>query len=397
VQAPSSKIWSRDFILLFLTSFLTWGSFHFLLPTLPLYIADVLKGTPTQVGIISSLLALSTVLTRPLVGFALDRWGRRPVYLLSLFLLCLVAFAYNLATSLLLLAAIRVLQSVPFGGSSTASTTIASDLVPVERRGEGLGLFDLSGTLSMAIAPAVALAVLGNGQFSRLFNLSGCMLLAALLFALPVRYRPVGRTRAAFTLSNLLERRVGWLALAIACAYFCFGGVISFITLYAERYRIAGAGWFFTAYATGLVLSRTVGGRFFDRYGPRVPAYAGLALEAVALLLLGLWRSQIGFMTAAVLFGFGLGAITPPIFAMAVSWVPDDRRGAANATVFAGIDLGIGVGSNVLGAVAQASNYAVMYGVSSLLLAVPLAIFALKIVPRYREVKRETGNVRGEA
>jgi MFS family permease len=387
VPSSSPKIWNRDFTLLFLSSFLTWGGFHFLLPTLPLYISDYLGGSPAQVGSISSLLALSTVLARPLAGYALDRWGRRPVYLLSMVLFCLVAFGYTLATSLALLAVIRVLQAVPFAGSTTGSNTIASDLVPPERRGEGLGLFGISGTLSMAIGPAAALAVLGDGQFSRMFLVQGLVAVAALLVSLPVRYPNVRNAGVSFTLSNLLERRVGWLSVATAFTYLAFGGIVTFITLYAEQYQIGGVGWFFAIYAAGLLVSRAISGRWFDRSGPRLPLYAGLALECAGLLALGLWRSEVGLAVAALLVGLGLGAMSAPIFAMAINLVPDERRGAANATVFTAIDLGIGVGSNVLGAVAQAaSSYALMYVAAGAVLVVPMAIYVAKVVPQYAHV-----------
>jgi predicted MFS family arabinose efflux permease len=72
------------------------------------------------------------------------------------------------------------------------------------------------------------------------------------------------------------------------------------------------------------------------------------------------------------------------MFAMAVNWVPPERRGDANATVFAALDVGIGGGSYLLGALAQSTgSYAAMYLAAGLGLVVPAVLFSLKVIPDY--------------
>lgn len=389
-SSPHRELWSRDFILLFGSALLTWISFYFLLPTLPIYITRHLGGSPAQVGLIGSLLTVTAIVARPLAGYALDRWGRRWILLAFLVMFSLASFSYNLAQSLLALAAIRVLHGIPFGAVTTAASTVASDLVPAARRGEGMGLFGLAGTLAMAVGPALALSVMGGGQFTRLFLVAGLISLCALVIAWWVRYPDVHNPNASFSLSSLVERRVGWLALATLFTYVGYGGILTFITLYAAQLGITSAGLFFTVYALGLVLSRAVSGRIFDQQGPRLVVGAGMGFLFLSYVILGLWQAEPGYLLAALALGLGFGAVTPSLFAMTINMVTPERRGAANATVFSGIDVGIGMGSNLWGVVAQATgSYATMYLAAGLSVAIPALLFFLKAYPRY--VKREMG------
>ena len=378
------KLWNRDFVLLFASSLLVWISFYFLIPTLPSYIENHLHGTPTQIGLVSSMLTLGAIVARPLAGYALDRWGRRGIQLAFLALFCVAAFSYHFATSIWILMAIRLLHGLPFGGATTALTTVASDVVPPARRGEGLGYFGLSNNLAMAIGPAIALSLFRPGQYSMLFTGGGLVAVGALLLGWIVRYPTIRDPGATFSLTSLLERRVGWLSLGTLLLYASYGGVITFITLYAVEQGIARAGWFFSIYALGLVLSRPVSGRLFDRQGPNWTIAAGLALMILSYFTLGSWRTEPGYLLAAFLLGLGSGATGPTVLAMAVNLVPPDRRGAANATVGTAIDVGIGGGSTLLGAVAQAvGSYATMFLVAGASLLLPALIFALKVLPHY--------------
>lgn len=379
-----ARLWSRDFLLLFSSALLTWISFYFLLPTLPIYIERELLGDPAQVGLVSSMLTITAIAARLLAGYAMDRWGRRRIQIGFLALFALVVFAYRWATTLWMLAVIRFLHGIPFGAATTASHTVAADLVPSSRRGEGLSYFGLATTLAMAVGPALALNVLGDGEFTRLFLCAGAISVAGFVPALWVRYPDIRNENTSFSLPGLIEPRVGWLSLATLLTYVGYGGIITFITLYAAQFGIASAGWFFTAYACGLVLSRSVSGRVFDRQGPRPTIAAGLCLLFLSYVTLGLWHTETTYLASAVLLGLGSGTLTPTMFAMAANWVPPERRGAANATVFAALDVGIGGGSYLLGALAQSTgSYAVMYLVAGLGLVAPAALFFARVIPDY--------------
>jgi MFS family permease len=380
---PPPRLWTRDLLLLLGSTLLIWGSFYFLLPVLPLYLTQRLNGTTAQVGLLMAVVNVLSVVGRLFCGWACDRWGRRPVQLVFLALFCAAVLSYNLATTFAVLLLVRFLHGWPFGGSTTAGQVVASDLIPAERRGEGIGYYNTAGTLAMGLGPALALAVVSGGNFDRLFLVTALLAVGALLLAWPIRHPLVRNRGARFSLAALFERRVLWMStvgLFIALGY---SAVTSFISLYSGELGVANAGVFFTLYAAGMLLVRPVAGRIFDRRGPGLVMAGGLPLLALSYLALALWRTGSGYLSAGLLFGLGYGAIMPALQAMAVSVVPAVRRGAANATLYAIFDVGMSVGPYVNGLLAESGGYPMMYLVAAVFLVVPAVVFFGRVLPRY--------------
>ena len=187
----------------------------------------------------------------------------------------------------------------------------------------------------------------------------------------------------------MLERRVSWLSLTTIFVSLGYGSLVTFITLYAAELGIARAGLFFTIDAVGLMLARSVTGRIFDRRGPKQVVGASLGCLFFGYVMLGAWQTEVGFLCAAFLLGLGSGAVMPSFQAMAVNWVPAARRGAASATLYSAFDVGIGVGSYLLGAVAQAAgSYATMYRLAGLILIIPALLFFLAVIMESKTTSR---------
>jgi len=338
------------------------------------------------VGLLSTLVSLVAMVARPIAGYAVDRFGRRPVHLGTLALFAVLTVSYGLPGGLMALFTVRALNGIPFGAATTATQTVAADLVPARQRGEGLGYYNLAGTVAMAVAPPLALYVLERSGFATIVLSAVVLMAGALLLALALRHPRVPSRQAQVSWSSLLERRVGWLSFTAAGVVFGYGAILSFITLYAEELGLASGGWFFTLYSAGLLLVRPLAGRAFDRRGPAPVAAVSLALLMLSHLMLGAWRTEPGFLAAAALLGLGMGALIPAMQAMAVNVVPAERRGAANATLFSAVDLGIGLGSYALGVVADAAgSYAVTYQIGAALLLIPTVLFFAVVMPRYRQ------------
>jgi MFS family permease len=255
-----------------------------------------------------------------------------------------------------------------------------------------MGYYSLSQTLATALGPALALSVLGDGQFGRLFVAAGVIAVGALALASLIRHPPIRNPAARFSLRSALERRVGWLSVTAGFISLGYGSIVTFITLYAAELGVARAGLFFSVFAAGVVLTRLVSGRTFDRHGPKPVVGASLGLLVAGYIILALAQTETGFLAAAFVLGLGFGALTPSLQAMAVNLVPAERRGAANGTLFSAFDIGIGVGSSLLGAVAQAAgSYATMYLVAAGVLVIPALLFFLVVMPRY--VRRNESDV----
>src|SRR5699024_2794540 len=124
----NDRIFSRDFLFIWLANFFIFLGFQMTLPTLPIFVKE-LGGSDQIVGLIVGVFTFSALLLRPFAGNALETRGRQVVYLfgLSLFVISVGAFAF--ATSIFMLIVMRVLQGVGWGFSTTASGTVATDLI----------------------------------------------------------------------------------------------------------------------------------------------------------------------------------------------------------------------------------------------------------------------------
>jgi len=389
MRTTAQKLWTRDLVLLLGSTMMLWGCHYFLVPVLPMFAVQELGATGAQVGLISSAMTITATIVRPLAGYALDRWGRRWIQIGFLVAFCGVVWGFGLVRSVAMLFAARALQAIPFGVTTTASVTVAADLVPVSRRGEGTSFFGIAQTVAMAIMPLLALKMLGEGQFSRTFVVAGGFCLVAALFAYLVRHPPVRDPSTSFSLRSIVEKRVLGISLIQMFVSTGYGSVVVFITLYADQTGIGNAGLFFMMSAVGTILTRSVAGRVFDRHGPRWVFGVGLCLLFVAYASLAAWQTSVGFLVGAFVLGAAMGAIRPTLEAMAVNVVPAARRGAANATLFAGFDVGMALGSSILGAVAQtAGSYATMYWVDAGVVVIPALLFFGWALPRYSKAQR---------
>jgi MFS family permease len=378
-----TRLWTRDFALLLGSTLLVWGSFYFLLPTLPLYVVQRLGGNPAQVGLLMAAVGVLSIVGRLFSGWAADRWGRRQVQLLFLALFCVIVFSYNLATTFGLLLLVRFLHGFPFGGGTTAGQVVVSDLVPAERRGEGIGYYTLAQTAAMAMGPVLAFAILGRGDFRRLFVTAGVLGVGALVLAWGIRHPLVRDPSVRFSLAGLFERRVLWMSIVGLFIALGYSGVTSFISLYAQELGVANPGIFYTLYAVGVVAIRSLMGRIFDRRGPGLVMAAGLALLGLSYVTLALWHTEPGYLVGGLLFGLGYGATVPTVQAMAISVVPAARRGAANATLFAIYDMGMSIGPYVNGLLAENGGYRTMYLAGAALLVVPAVLFYGRVMGEY--------------
>jgi MFS family permease len=132
---------------------------------------------------------------------------------------------------------------------------------------------------------------------------------------------------------------------------------------------------FFLIYATGVIGARFAMGKFFDRHGPRMILQVCLSLLIIGFPVLALVQNPLGFYGAAVILGFGNGVVFPTFQAMTNNMVPQNRRGAANSTLFTSVDIGMGLGMILVGSIAQIFSISTAFVVCSGICLVAILFF----------------------
>lgn len=325
--------------------------FYFLIPTLPVYVVDVLHAKTSDVGYILAAYTISALIIRPFIGLALDTWGRKWIYLLSLLIFTLTILLYPLILTFGVLLLVRFFHGFSWGATTTTGMTVVVDIIPPQKRGRGIGYFGISFTLAMAVAPVLALFILEKWGYFHMFYIAALFSFCGLVMVFFVRY-PLFQTRRIETGINwrrFIEPKVVPISIPMALFGITYGGVVSFITLYDKELGLYQAGTFFLILAGGVTLSRLFAGQIFDRHGPTYLMLGGFLVNTAGLLSLGLLMNLSGFFIAAGLIGLGVGIMMPTLQTMVNNIVTVHRRGAANATLITAFDLGIGLGSLGLG------------------------------------------------
>lgn len=364
-------LWTRDFILISIASlFITMG-FQMLLPVLPVFSAK-LGGSDSWAGMVIGIFTISAVLMRPIAGRLLDKQGRRGVYIVGLMVFFICVVAYQWTSTILVLLILRFIHGFGWGASSTASSTIASDIIPKSRLGEGMGYFGLTSTLAMAIAPALGLELLSGYGFNAVFFISAAVVLISILIALPIKYqKPEASPKKGQ--AGIIERSAIFPAVVIFFITMTYGAIVSFIALYAGQKQVENIGLFFTVYAVAVLISRPYFGQLTDKKGAAYAVLPGIICVIVSMCFIYFANSIGVFLIAGFIYGIGFGAIQPALQAMSVRKVDNTRRGAANATFFLGFDLGIGTGAILWGIIAESFGYQLIY----LLAIIPAVVGAL--------------------
>lgn len=340
------KIWNKNFIIACVANFLVACSFNLLMPTIPIYLSEVLEVPHSKIGIVLSSYAIALLLIRPFCGYWVDVYSRKPLFLLGLTVFIATFFGYYFATTVVFLVILRFIHGMSWGLATVSANTVAIDIIPASRRAEGIGYFGVNTNIAMAVAPYIAVMIYDSYGFQTLITCALFMgflsILVVMFIQVPKRERldkipPISLDR--FLLLKSIPIFINQLFLA-----FGWGTLISYAVLYGKETGIQNAGIFFLFLAGGIVLSRVTSGRFVDRGHLHKVMVVALLVISLGFVGFALLHSIYFFCLSALLIGIGYGTLFPALQTMYINMAPGSKRGTANSTYLTGFDLGIGIG-----------------------------------------------------
>ena len=351
-----TRPYSIGFWLMCLSSFLFLLSFNLLLPELPDHLTRL--GGGEYKGFIIALFTLTAAISRPFSGKLADTVGRIPVMVFGSLVCFVCGFFYPWALTVTGFLGLRLLHGFSTGFKPTGTAAFIADIVPVDRRGEAMGLLGVTGALGMAFGPAFGSWVAVHFSLNTMFYCSSATALLSLVVqgTLTETLPPAQRQRFSFSLLKLrwnevLEPRVLAPAVVTALCLFPFGAVLTVIPDQSRLLGLTGSdkGLFYICYTVASLTVRLVAGKASDTHG-RVPVLrisAGILAVGLALLV---WSpSVLWFLAAAVVFGIGTGLNSPTLYAWTIDLSHPERRGRAVATMYIALEIGIGLGALLAG------------------------------------------------
>jgi len=160
-----------------------------------------------------------------------------------------------------------------------------------------------------------------------------------------------------------------------------YGAVISFLPLFGRDRGLGNVGFFFTASGIAIMLSRYLVGRLSDRVG-RVPLVLPM-LIVLAIALAGLnWTYGFGMLIlVAIANGIGFGGTRVGLDTIAVDTAPGRATGTALSLVYLCFDSGIGIGTLVMGILADWAGYGEVYLLVAAVCVLTAVLFGLAMRP----------------
>lgn len=385
LKMTNDKLLTPNFLKLTISNLLMAVAFYFVTPIMSLFMVDVFNSDNNEVGIVMFIFSVAAILSRPFTGFLLDSLNRYAVYIASFILFLLAFMGYPIAMSFMFLLLLRFYHGLAWGAVSTSSNTIVVDLVSEKRRGEGIGIFGLSMTVAMAIGPAMAIMLSMKLGYNALFYTATAFCVLGFVLVLFIRMPKVKHSRRPFSIKRLINRGTMPVAQNVLLTQIPYGGIVSFAALYGRNVGVENSGTFFIILSIGILASRVISGRVFDRVGPRNVVVIGILMVFFGLINIGLFPSPLGFHISALILGVGFGIISPTFQAMANAKIAPADRGAVNSTYLTFFDSGVGIGMLLFGLLFDLIGYANTFYVSAAIQIVALVVFLLSTYPKYKK------------
>jgi MFS transporter, DHA1 family, tetracycline resistance protein len=310
--------------IIFITVFIDLVGFGIVLPLLPYY-AETYGASALAIGFLSTSYSLMQFIFTPVWGRLSDRFGRRPLILLSLAGSCVGFLIFGLAHNLVFLFAGRMVAGIAGAIIPTTNAYIA-DVTTPENRARGMGLVGAAFGLGFILGPAIGgiLAPYGYDKPALLASAMAGMNLVFAYFKLPESITDDirrGASKRRFDLQTLIDAlrhpRIGLLLTLYFVVTFAFSNMeATFGLLNEHRYGLSArqTGYLFTF--IGLLMSLMQGvlvGRFVKLWGERWCIVLGTFTMIFGLGLLPFAPNIALYCGVLALLSFGTGINNPSI------------------------------------------------------------------------------------
>ncbi|WP_436913985.1 MFS transporter [Acinetobacter schindleri] len=381
MNATVTPLWTKSFLLC-LANNLFLFIFYFAQTTiLPIYILKEFGGSVTQAGLTLTLFMVSAILIRPFSGLIIDKLGQRRTLIISATMFCFIAFGYLFISNMTSLYILRLIHGVWFSILTTVCVPVVNQFIPDSRRGEGMGYYAMSVNLGIVLGPLIGLSLIPYLSYTMVTAVLVAMIFIGYIFCFLIPVQEVKQPdseaeKTKLGLSNFIERKSLTVALMAMMISFSYASIMSFIALFASSIHLMQyAGLFFVVFAISMMSLRPITGKIYDRKGPQYVIYPAVLTFSLGLLILSQIHTLTGFMLAAVLIGLGFGSAQPCLQTLAIQRAPKHRIGYATSTFYTCYDIGIAIGSLVVGMMIAKQSFSFAFIICAALTALSLLYF----------------------
>ena len=324
--------------IVFLIVFIDLVGFGIVIPILPLY-AEEFGPSPVIFGLLMASFSIMQFVFSPILGRLSDRFGRRPVLLISLLGSAVGYVLFGIAGSLGMLFASRIIDGISGGNISTAQAVIA-DITGPEDRAKGMGLIGAAFGLGFILGPAIGalLVTVAPWMPGAAAAVTSMIAFVLVLTKLPetldfdARRETRGHPLNLRSLSEAVSHPVvGYCLVMIFFTIFAFANFETTFAQFAKlrfSYSISTIAWLFVyAGVLGAIVQGGLVGRLAKRFGEGRLIAAGTLLSFLALGFLPYMQSRGPLLASLAVLAVGQGIAHPSLSALTSKLVSADEVG----------------------------------------------------------------------
>lgn len=380
-QAQSSKLWTKDFIIISLINFFTHLVFYSLIVITAIYAVSEFNASQSMAGLATGIFVLASLIGRIFAGKYLDRIGPKQILVGSLILFVLAMISHLFANTFILFLVVRFIHGVMHGSITTTAGAISAELIPDSRRGEGTGYYATFMNIAMAIGPFLAMIFYANFSFTSLFILGVIFSIFGLIITLFLKVpvpKGVVKAKQGFHLKDFIEPKALPISFVLFILSIPYSSLLAFLAQYAMEIDLVGAStYFFVVFAVALIVTRPFTGVWFDRYGANLVNLPLLIILAIGFFLLSTAKSDFTFLLSALFIGIGFGTILSNFLAIAIQASPLHRKGLASSTFFMSLDFSNGIGPYINGILVTYLSFRQLYFTVGIWMFVVIGVYYL--------------------
>lgn len=380
------KIWNKKFILLFITNLLMMATFYASVPILPIYCQE--NGiTGSKIGIVLTVMSVATVLFRPFAGYILDNFNRYHVYMLFLALFCLPFLGFAAFPIYGVLVVIRLYMGIVYSVCGSATTTLAGDVLPPDKVGQGVNRFALTISLGMAAGPFIGIQIQNRmsskASFITLFVLTVIALICVSFCK--IDYPKVERKK--FVLADAFYKPALPFMFNMMFIMVPFGAVIAYSSIFAQEKGLAAfTPYFYIFLVAGMLISKFSTQKMIDAGKHKILVVISLIVLLVTMGSYYFMETGVHLLIAGFLLGLGYGVLQPLFQSFVTGTTPGPKRGTANATYLLSYDIGIGIGSFLMGTFQESIGLSTGFAVTAVAYVIGGIIYAFYVDKYYSKL-----------
>jgi len=359
---------TRPLLVIFLTIFVNLVGFGIIVPLLPFY-AETFGASPLVVGMLFAVFSLCQLVAAPILGDLSDRYGRRPILIVSLIGTVISFVMLALAHSITMLFIARIVDGLSGGNISTARAYVA-DVTEPKDRSRAFGLIGAAFGLGFIFGPAISALLVPISYTAPIWAAAGLTLVATAMawVWLPetvhrahagtgMPFRNVMTMMARPSLRRVLLMDFAyWLAFAIFQTTFALFAAARF------GFDATRTASFFAAFAVmGAIVQGIFIRKIVQRLGDKPTLMLGLVCAAVGLIAATMTHTVTFFALSLVPLALGIGFGHPTMSSLISRAARAEEQGrvqgAASAVESLGRTIGPVWGSASLQRFGEASPY----------------------------------------